>query len=102
MTLLFDCRFGSRGQVGDLACSQISENLFATRSVAGAFRIKRSGDGNLIDGRRGARMPVHVETREERLALGLIDTLDVPPRARWPLDEVAAAKGAALRTAAFK
>ncbi|HEY0223257.1 MAG TPA: tRNA (adenosine(37)-N6)-threonylcarbamoyltransferase complex transferase subunit TsaD [Pseudolabrys sp.] len=38
----------------------------------------------------------------ERLALGLIDTLDVPPRARWPLDEVAAAKGAALRTAAYK
>jgi N6-L-threonylcarbamoyladenine synthase len=38
----------------------------------------------------------------ERLALGLIDGLDVPPRARWPLDEVAAAKGAALRTAAYK
>ena len=30
----------------------------------------------------------------ERLALGLTDTLDVAPRARWPLDEVAAAKGA--------
>ncbi len=28
----------------------------------------------------------------ERLALGLTDTLDVAPRARWPLDEVAAAK----------
>jgi N6-L-threonylcarbamoyladenine synthase len=38
----------------------------------------------------------------ERLALGLIDTLDVPPRARWPLDEVAAAQGAAKRTAAYK
>src|SRR5471030_2423486 len=38
----------------------------------------------------------------ERLALGLTDTLDVPPRARWPLDEVAAAKGAAPRTAAYK
>jgi N6-L-threonylcarbamoyladenine synthase len=38
----------------------------------------------------------------ERLALGLTDTLAVPPRARWPLDEVAAAKGAALRTAAYK
>ncbi|HEX4552946.1 MAG TPA: tRNA (adenosine(37)-N6)-threonylcarbamoyltransferase complex transferase subunit TsaD, partial [Xanthobacteraceae bacterium] len=25
----------------------------------------------------------------ERLALGLTDTLDVPPRARWPLSEVA-------------
>ena len=24
----------------------------------------------------------------ERLGLGLIDTLDVAPRARWPLDEV--------------
>jgi len=38
----------------------------------------------------------------ERLALGLTDTLDVPPRARWPLDEVAAAKGALKRTAAYK
>jgi N6-L-threonylcarbamoyladenine synthase len=38
----------------------------------------------------------------ERLALGLTDTLDVAPRARWPLDEVAAAKGALQRTAAYK
>jgi N6-L-threonylcarbamoyladenine synthase len=38
----------------------------------------------------------------ERLALGLTDTLDVPPRARWPLDEVASAKGALKRTAAYK
>jgi N6-L-threonylcarbamoyladenine synthase len=38
----------------------------------------------------------------ERLALGLTDTLDVPPRARWPLDEVAATIGAAKRTAAYK
>ena len=28
----------------------------------------------------------------ERLALGLTDTLDVAPRARWPLDEVRAAQ----------
>jgi N6-L-threonylcarbamoyladenine synthase len=38
----------------------------------------------------------------ERLALGLTDTLDVAPRARWPLDEVAAAKGRLQRTAAYK
>jgi N6-L-threonylcarbamoyladenine synthase len=38
----------------------------------------------------------------ERLALGLTDTLDVAPRARWPLDEIAAAKGALQRTAAYK
>jgi tRNA N6-adenosine threonylcarbamoyltransferase len=38
----------------------------------------------------------------ERLALGLTDTLDVAPRARWPLDELAAAKGALRRTAAYK
>ncbi|MEP7030621.1 MAG: tRNA (adenosine(37)-N6)-threonylcarbamoyltransferase complex transferase subunit TsaD, partial [Pseudolabrys sp.] len=38
----------------------------------------------------------------ERMALGLTDTLDVPPRARWPLDEVAAAQGALKRTAAYK
>lgn len=38
----------------------------------------------------------------ERLALGLSDGLDVAPRARWPLDEIAAAKGAAQRTAAYK
>ena len=38
----------------------------------------------------------------ERLALGLTDTLDVAPRARWPLDELAAAKGALQRTAAYK
>ena len=37
----------------------------------------------------------------ERLALGLTDTLDVPPRARWPLDEVAAGK-APPKTAAWK
>ena len=38
----------------------------------------------------------------ERLALGLTDTLDVAPRARWPLDEIAAAKGKLQRTAAYK
>ena len=38
----------------------------------------------------------------ERLALGLTDTLDVAPRARWPLDELAAAQGALRRTAAYK
>jgi N6-L-threonylcarbamoyladenine synthase len=38
----------------------------------------------------------------ERLALGISDGLDVAPRARWPLDEIAAAKGAAQRTAAYK
>jgi N6-L-threonylcarbamoyladenine synthase len=30
----------------------------------------------------------------ERLALGLTDSLDTAPRARWPLDEIAAAEGA--------
>ncbi len=38
----------------------------------------------------------------ERLALGLTDPLDIAPRARWPLDERAAAKGALQRTAAYK
>jgi N6-L-threonylcarbamoyladenine synthase len=38
----------------------------------------------------------------ERLALGLTDSLDVAPRARWPLDEIAAAQGALRRTAAYK
>ncbi len=38
----------------------------------------------------------------ERLALGLTDPLDVAPRARWPLDEIAAAEGARRRTAAYK
>jgi N6-L-threonylcarbamoyladenine synthase len=38
----------------------------------------------------------------ERLALGMTDPLDVAPRARWPLDEAAAAKGAQQRTAAYK
>jgi N6-L-threonylcarbamoyladenine synthase len=38
----------------------------------------------------------------ERLALGLTDTLDVAPRARWPLDEIAAAKGKLQGTAAYK
>ncbi|MFN3659598.1 MAG: tRNA (adenosine(37)-N6)-threonylcarbamoyltransferase complex transferase subunit TsaD [Pseudolabrys sp.] len=38
----------------------------------------------------------------ERLALGLTDTIDAAPRARWPLDEIAAAKGAAQGTAAYK
>jgi N6-L-threonylcarbamoyladenine synthase len=38
----------------------------------------------------------------ERIALGLTDTLETAPRARWPLDEVAAAKGALLGTAAYK
>jgi N6-L-threonylcarbamoyladenine synthase len=37
----------------------------------------------------------------ERLALGLTDPLDVAPRARWPLDEIAAAQ-APRKTAAFK
>jgi N6-L-threonylcarbamoyladenine synthase len=38
----------------------------------------------------------------ERLALGLTDPLDVAPRARWPLDDIAAARGALKRTAAYK
>jgi N6-L-threonylcarbamoyladenine synthase len=38
----------------------------------------------------------------ERLALGLTDDLDVAPKARWPLDEVAAARGRKLNTAAYK
>jgi N6-L-threonylcarbamoyladenine synthase len=38
----------------------------------------------------------------ERLALGLTDTLDVAPRARWPLDEVAAGKAVGQRNAAYK
>jgi N6-L-threonylcarbamoyladenine synthase len=38
----------------------------------------------------------------ERLALGFTDTLDVAPRARWPLDEIAAGQQAAQRTAAHK
>jgi len=38
----------------------------------------------------------------ERLALGLTDALDVAPRARWPLDEIAAAQGKLKRTAAYK
>ena len=37
----------------------------------------------------------------ERLTLGLTDPLDAAPRARWPLDEVAAAN-APRKTAAFK
>jgi tRNA N6-adenosine threonylcarbamoyltransferase len=38
----------------------------------------------------------------ERLALGMTDSLEVAPRARWPLDEIAAAQGAKWRTAAYK
>jgi N6-L-threonylcarbamoyladenine synthase len=38
----------------------------------------------------------------ERLALALVDPLDVAPKARWPLDEVAAARGRKLNTAAYK
>lgn len=38
----------------------------------------------------------------ERLALGLTDTLDVAPRARWPLDEIAATKAVGQRNAAYK
>ncbi len=38
----------------------------------------------------------------ERLALGLTDTMEVAPRARWPLDEFAAAEGKLKRTAAYK
>jgi len=38
----------------------------------------------------------------EKLALGMTDTLDTPPRARWPLDADAAAEGARKNTAAYK
>jgi len=38
----------------------------------------------------------------ERLALGISDSLDIAPRARWPLDEIAAAEGALQGTAAYK
>jgi N6-L-threonylcarbamoyladenine synthase len=39
----------------------------------------------------------------ERLALGITDTLEAAPRARWPLDEIAAAKGRLMtKTSAYK
>jgi N6-L-threonylcarbamoyladenine synthase len=38
----------------------------------------------------------------ERLARGLADDLDTSPRARWPLDEAAAAEGKRQGTAAYK
>ena len=38
----------------------------------------------------------------ERIALGLTDSLATAPRARWPLDEIAAATGALKGTAAYK
>ncbi len=38
----------------------------------------------------------------ERLSLGMRDSMESAPRARWPLDEIAAAKGALLKTAAYK
>lgn len=38
----------------------------------------------------------------EKLALGARDTMDVAPRARWPLDQLAADRGALLGTAAYK
>jgi len=38
----------------------------------------------------------------EKLALGQANPLDTPPRARWPLDEIAAAEGARKKTAAYK
>jgi N6-L-threonylcarbamoyladenine synthase len=38
----------------------------------------------------------------ERLALGMSDPLDIAPRARWPLDEIAAAENTLQRTAAYK
>jgi len=38
----------------------------------------------------------------ERLALGLKDGMDVAPKARWPLDKIAAARGRRLGTAAYK
>lgn len=38
----------------------------------------------------------------ERLALGFTDPLTVVPRARWPLDEVAAGKAAGQNNAAYK
>ena len=38
----------------------------------------------------------------ERLKLGLTDSLEVAPRARWPLDEIAAAQGRLQGTAAYK
>jgi N6-L-threonylcarbamoyladenine synthase len=38
----------------------------------------------------------------ERLALDMTDGHEFAPRARWPLDEIAAAKGKSQRTAAYK
>ncbi|MBI1202307.1 MAG: tRNA (adenosine(37)-N6)-threonylcarbamoyltransferase complex transferase subunit TsaD [Rhodopseudomonas sp.] len=38
----------------------------------------------------------------EKFSLGARDTLDVAPRARWPLDQLAADRGALLKTAAYK
>jgi hypothetical protein len=32
----------------------------------------------------------------------MTDGLDIAPRARWPLDEIAAAQGKLQRTAAYK
>jgi N6-L-threonylcarbamoyladenine synthase len=85
--------------------------LVAAGGVAANQAIRRALDGLANEaGTRLVAPPLELCTDNgamiawagaERLVLGLIDGLDVAPRARWPLDEIAAAN-APKKTAAWK
>ena len=65
-------------------------------------RLERYGvDGVHPRRQRGrAGRPVATPPEVERLALGMIDTMDAPPRARWLLDENATAPAGFANTRA--
>ena len=47
------------------------EDALTARRLPDSAGVERPGDGQGVDGRRQPRMPVHVEVRVVRLALGL-------------------------------
>ena len=57
--------------VGAGGHGRVAENQPPARRVARALGVERSGDGDLENRRRGARVAVHVEARGEGRALGL-------------------------------
>ena len=97
---LFRARFGAPSALvaaGGVAANQAIRKVlhhlaFEVGTVLVAPPLELCTDNGAIIAWAGA----------ERLAIGLTDSLEVAPRARWPLDEIAAAKGALQRTAAYK
>jgi N6-L-threonylcarbamoyladenine synthase len=97
---LFRAQYGAPNALvvaGGVAANQAIRNILWTLAAEETFPLIAPPPDLCTD--NGAMI---AWAGAERLALGMVDGLDVAPKARWPLDEVAAARGRRLNTAAYK